>query len=74
MRLDQKGFALASGAACSSAKMGPSHVLLAMGIEEDLAQCAIRVSFGMVHQEEDVRELLLALGALQQEAALILES
>jgi cysteine desulfurase len=73
MRLDQQGFAVASGAACSSSKSGPSHVLLAMDIAADLAQSAIRVSFGMAHQEEDVQELLLALETLQQEAALILE-
>ncbi len=46
MALDRKGFAVASGSACSSDSTEPSHVLLAMGITPDLARGAIRVSFG----------------------------
>jgi cysteine desulfurase len=42
--LDKAGFAVASGSACSSDSNEPSHVLLAMGIEEDLARGAVRVS------------------------------
>jgi cysteine desulfurase len=46
MALDRKGFAVASGSACSSDSTEPSHVLLAMGIEPELARGAVRVSFG----------------------------
>jgi cysteine desulfurase len=44
--LDLDGIAVSSGAACSSGKVGPSHVLAAMGVPESLARCALRVSFG----------------------------
>ncbi len=42
--LDQSGFAAASGAACSSMKDEPSHVLLAMGVPPEKAQTAVRAS------------------------------
>ncbi len=40
--LDKLGFAVASGSACSSASSEPSHVLLAMDVDDDLARGAIR--------------------------------
>lgn len=46
MALDRKGYAVASGSACSSDSTEASHVLLAMSVPEDLARGAIRVSFG----------------------------
>ena len=46
MSLDRKGFAIASGSACSSNSTEPSHVLLAMGIAPDVARGAVRLSFG----------------------------
>ena len=46
MRLDMAGFAVSQGSACSSGTMKTSHVLGAMGVEEDLARRAIRVSLG----------------------------
>jgi cysteine desulfurase len=59
--LDKLGFAVASGSACSSASGEPSHVLLAMGIEEDLARGAIRVSFNQENTQEQVSGFLVAL-------------
>ena len=61
MALDRKGFAVASGSACSSDSDKPSHVLLAMGIDEDLARGAIRVSFGMSNTLEQVQHFLVVL-------------
>ena len=46
MRLDMAGFAVSQGSACSSGTMKTSHVLGAMGVEDDLARRAIRVSLG----------------------------
>ncbi|KQT51219.1 hypothetical protein ASG47_18780 [Devosia sp. Leaf420] len=46
MALDLAGLSVSSGSACSSGKVGASHVLLAMGVSRDLAECALRVSFG----------------------------
>jgi cysteine desulfurase len=46
MALDLMGLSVSSGSACSSGKVGASHVLAAMGVDKDLANCALRVSFG----------------------------
>ena len=59
--LDRVGFAVASGSACSSDSDKPSHVLLAMGVDEDLARGAIRVSFGMNNTLDQVQHFLKAL-------------
>jgi len=59
--LDRKGFAVASGSACSSDSTEPSHVLLAMGIDPDLARGAVRVSFGAQNTAAQVADLLHAL-------------
>ncbi|HUO99766.1 MAG TPA: cysteine desulfurase family protein [Rhizomicrobium sp.] len=52
--LDLDGVMMSSGAACSSGKVKPSHVLAAMGISNDLARCALRASFGRDSTEADV--------------------
>ena len=53
IRLDLAGVAVSAGAACSSGKVAPSHVLAAMGLGEDAA-CAVRVSLGWTTTEADV--------------------
>lgn len=52
--LDLGGVAVSSGSACSSGKVGRSHVLEAMGIKHDLRVGAIRVSLGWRSAEADV--------------------
>ncbi len=52
--LDLDGVMVSSGAACSSGKVKPSHVLAAMGVKEELARSALRVSFGWNSTEADV--------------------
>lgn len=61
MALDRKGFAVASGSACSSDSTEPSHVLLSMGIASDLARGAIRVSFGLENTVEQVARFVVVL-------------
>lgn len=46
MSMDLAGFAISAGAACSSGKVARSHVLSAMGLGDELAASAIRVSLG----------------------------
>jgi cysteine desulfurase len=50
---DLAGIAVSSGSACSSGKVGPSHVLAAIGVPEDRARTAIRVSFGWASAKSD---------------------
>jgi cysteine desulfurase len=51
---DLEGVALSSGAACSSGKVAPSHVLAAMGVGRGLTEGAIRVSLGPATTEADL--------------------
>jgi cysteine desulfurase len=64
MALDLDDICVSSGAACSSGKIGRSHVLKAMGISDDLARCALRVSFGWNSTEEDADAAIAALEKL----------
>ncbi|MGH6876382.1 MAG: cysteine desulfurase family protein [Rhizomicrobium sp.] len=59
--LDLDGVMVSSGAACSSGKVKPSHVLAAMGISADLAQSALRVSVGWNSCESDIEAALASL-------------
>jgi cysteine desulfurase len=56
--LDRKGYAVASGSACSSDSTEPSAVLLAMGVQEDLARGAVRVSLGTQNSAQQVVDFL----------------
>jgi cysteine desulfurase len=58
--LDLEGIAVSSGAACSSGKVQPSHVLAAMGIPLEFARGGIRVSLGWETTESEVECFLAA--------------
>lgn len=62
--LDLEGVMVSAGAACSSGKVGPSHVLAAMGIDPDIAASAIRVSLGWSSREAEVAHFVRAWTAL----------
>jgi cysteine desulfurase len=62
--LDLDGVMASSGAACSSGKVKPSHVLQAMGVSEELARSALRVSFGWNSTEQDADAALASLHKL----------
>ena len=55
---DLEGVAVSSGAACSSGKVQPSHVLAAMGVSAPLQRGAVRVSRGWNSTAADVEKLL----------------
>ena len=46
MALDLRGIGCSAGSACQSGSMSPSHVLSAIGVPDDLANAAIRMSLG----------------------------
>src|SRR5438270_20178 len=62
--LDLDGVMVSAGAACSSGKVGPSHVLQAMGVGPDIARSTIRVSLGWATSDADVGHFLEAWTAL----------
>ncbi len=68
MALDLAGVAVSAGSACSSGKVGESHVLRAMGVDPAAAECAIRVSLGWASTAADIDRLVEAWGALHARA------
>lgn len=66
-KLDRAGYALASGAACSSANPEPSRTLLAMQVAPALARGAVRFSCGRQSTIEEIDGLLLALSQTVKE-------
>lgn len=62
-KLDRAGFAVASGAACSSANPEPSHVLRAMGVAPEIARGAVRISLGAGNTETEIEQFINALQA-----------
>ncbi|HWA89931.1 MAG TPA: cysteine desulfurase family protein [Rhizomicrobium sp.] len=71
MALDLDGVMVSSGSACSLGKVKQSHVLAAMGVPDDLARCALRVSFGWNSTQADVDAALASIARLvaRREAA-----
>ncbi|GAA3279552.1 cysteine desulfurase family protein [Nesterenkonia halobia] len=59
--LDMAGFDTATGSACTAGVPRPSHVLLAMGLGEDVARGAQRFTLGHTTTEDDVEALIAAL-------------
>ena len=57
---DLEGVAVSSGAACSSGKVQPSHVLAAMGVSGSLQRGAVRVSLGWNSTADDVEKFVAA--------------
>ena len=64
MALDLAGISVSAGAACSSGKIQPSHVLKAMGWQEELASCAIRVSLGWSNNSGEIDYFIKTYSAL----------
>ena len=59
--LDLRGFAVSTGAACSSGALAPSHVLTAIGLSSDRARASMRFSLGNSNTAEQVDALVEAL-------------
>jgi cysteine desulfurase len=57
---DLEGVAVSSGAACSSGKVQPSHVLAAMGVPPQLARAAVRVSLGPTTTQSEIDRTIQA--------------
>ncbi|MDP9245059.1 MAG: cysteine desulfurase [Chloroflexota bacterium] len=59
--LDLEGFSVSSGSACTSGNTDPSHVLLALGLDRELAQGSLRLTIGRSTTAADIDALLAAL-------------
>jgi cysteine desulfurase len=64
IELDKVGYAVAAGAACSSASTEPSATLLAMGVPAELARGAVRFSLGAANTMDQVEGFLAALAGV----------
>ncbi len=66
--LDLAGVMVSAGSACSSGKVARSHVLDAMGVAREVAECAIRISLGWSTGAGDIDRLVAAWAALYARA------
>ncbi len=64
IELDKAGFAVAPGAACSSASPEPSATLLAMDVDPEFARGAVRFSLGVGNTQEEIDKFLRTLTAV----------
>jgi len=58
LKLDQRGIAASTGSACTSSELTPSHVLLALGLPEDLAHGSLRMTLGRKTTKKDLNYVL----------------
>ena len=56
--LDEKGICASAGSACSSGNDNPSHVLMAIGLNKEVAKSSLRITFGEENTKEDVDYLI----------------
>jgi cysteine desulfurase len=68
MLLDARGIECSTGSACSAGVPQPSHVLLAMGCDEDQARHSLRFSLGHTSTQADVDALVEAIGPVVERA------
>lgn len=61
MDLDERGICASAGSACSSGSQEPSHVLLAIGLSQELSEGALRITLGNENTKEDVDFLIESL-------------
>ena len=60
--MDLKGICVSTSSACTSGKDNPSHVLLALGLTEQQAKSAIRISYGRYNNIDEVETIVAAIG------------
>ncbi|EEW26360.1 cysteine desulfurase family protein [Rhodobacter ferrooxidans] len=68
MQMDLAGFAVSAGSACSSGKLRASRTLRAMGFDDGLAACGLRVSIGPQTTQDQVLRFAEAWGAQYRKA------
>lgn len=69
IKLDLAGIAISAGSACSSGKVGASHVLAAMGLPQAISRSAVRISLGWNTTETSLEQFLSRIRDLQSTAS-----
>lgn len=64
IHFDMSGFSVSSGSACSSGKVGKSHVLESMGLPKDIVNSSVRVSLGLETTKEEIINFIDCWGSL----------
>ena len=64
LKLDEQGICASTGSACNSGSTKPSHVLTAIGLEQEYLQGSLRITFGKENTKEDVDFLIKNLGEI----------
>ena len=68
MGLDLAGIAISAGSACAAGRVEAPYVLTAMGVPEQLAVCAVRVSLGWTTTGDHIDRFMVAWRALYDRA------
>lgn len=58
LSLDMEGICASSGSACTAGSIDPSHVLLAIGLPEEIAHGSLRLTIGEENTEEEIDEVI----------------
>ena len=66
--LERRGVVCSSGSACHAGSDEPSHVLVAMGVAREVAQTAVRFTFGRSTADEQLAEAAEAVEQARQVA------
>lgn len=56
--LDLEGIAVSTGSACASGRLEPSHVLLAMGVKEEITHSSVRFTLGKYTTEAEIKKVI----------------
>ena len=61
LNLDLKGICVSTGSACTSSSLEPSHVLVAIGLPQEIAYSSFRMTLGKWNTEEDIDRVIQVL-------------
>ena len=66
--LDSEGISASAGSACSAGVPRPSHVLVAMGISEELADASLRISIGASNTSKEIEKVIAVMPSVVERA------
>ena len=66
--LDSEGISASAGSACSAGVPRPSHVLIAMGISEELADASLRISIGATNTAAEIEQVISVMPSVVERA------